>query len=76
MWPYRPVDPEFRPFEVRKHKLSAQQDCLLCGSRVVIPAPLQFSVLATLHKGHPGIVRMKGLGHSLVPTWTKLSLNG
>ena len=35
-------------------------------ARVVIPADLQQRILADLHVGHPGVVRMKSLAHSYV----------
>ncbi|XP_060092387.1 uncharacterized protein K02A2.6-like, partial [Heteronotia binoei] len=40
--------------------------CILWGSRVVIPPPLQKRVLESLHETHPGIVRMKALARSYV----------
>ncbi|XP_060108066.1 LOW QUALITY PROTEIN: uncharacterized protein K02A2.6-like, partial [Heteronotia binoei] len=40
--------------------------CLLWGSRVVVPPPLQKRVLESLHETHPGIVRMKALARSYV----------
>ena len=44
-------------------------DCILWGCRVVIPEKLQQKVLEELHRGHPGIVRMKTLarGHAWWP---------
>ena len=43
-----------------------EQDCILWGCRVVIPEKLQAKVLAELHQGHPGTVRMKVLARSHV----------
>ncbi|XP_060103361.1 uncharacterized protein LOC132577587, partial [Heteronotia binoei] len=50
-----------------QQKLFAKEEgCLLWGSRVVVPPPLQKRVLASLHETHPGIVRMKALARSYV----------
>ncbi|XP_060092539.1 uncharacterized protein K02A2.6-like, partial [Heteronotia binoei] len=48
------------------HKPAAHKGCLLWGSRVVIPPPLQRRVLESLHETHLGIVRMKALARSYV----------
>ena len=37
----------------------SEADCLLLGSRVVVPPKCQEEVLKELHMGHPGIARMK-----------------
>ncbi|XP_060094562.1 uncharacterized protein K02A2.6-like, partial [Heteronotia binoei] len=44
----------------------SEAGCILWGSRVVIPPPLQRRVLESLHETHPGIVRMKALARSYV----------
>ncbi|XP_026581555.1 uncharacterized protein LOC113454394, partial [Pseudonaja textilis] len=38
--------------------------CILWGDRVVIPETLRDRVLALLHEGHPGVVKMKALARS------------
>ena len=40
-------------------ELSVHQDCLLWGTRVLVPAKLRPQVLQALHDGHLGIVKMK-----------------
>uniref|UniRef100_A0A5S6R024 RNA-directed DNA polymerase n=1 Tax=Trichuris muris TaxID=70415 RepID=A0A5S6R024_TRIMR len=50
----------------RRDSLSVLHGCLLSGDRVVIPLSLQRPVLRQLHRGHPGIVRMKALARSHV----------
>ncbi|XP_060116324.1 uncharacterized protein K02A2.6-like, partial [Heteronotia binoei] len=57
---------EFKPYKTRREELAAHKGCLLWGSRVVIPPPLQKRVLESLHETHPGIVRMKALARSYV----------
>lgn len=47
-------------------KLSVDRDCLLFGSRVIIPSKLRDEVLEILHKNHVGIVRTKMLARSYV----------
>lgn len=59
-------DARFKPFLNCRHELSAHKDCLLWGSRVVVPELAKEGVLAMLHDAHPGIVHMKGLGRSYV----------
>ncbi|KAJ8349133.1 hypothetical protein SKAU_G00277220 [Synaphobranchus kaupii] len=65
-WPSDVADDCFKPFIVRRHELSAHKDCLLWGSRVVIPHLAREEVLAMLHDAHPGIVHMKSLARSYV----------
>ena len=48
-------------YEQRRDELSVEHDCLLWGTRVVIPVKLRPNVLELLHATHPGIVNMKSL---------------
>ncbi|RUS82334.1 hypothetical protein EGW08_009887 [Elysia chlorotica] len=59
-WPSS-IEPELRPFHIRRHKLCVQQECLLWGHRVIPPRKLQQQILQTLHQGHMGIAKMKAL---------------
>ncbi|RXN22450.1 Transposon Ty3-I Gag-Pol poly [Labeo rohita] len=65
-WPAETPDSRFRPFISRCHELSAHKNCVLWGSRVVVPSSARREVLAMLHDAHPGIVHMKGLARSYV----------
>ncbi|XP_060093621.1 uncharacterized protein K02A2.6-like, partial [Heteronotia binoei] len=65
-WPEGNMGEEFKPYKTRREELAAHKGCLLWGSRVVIPPPLQKRVLESLHETHPGIVRMKALARSYV----------
>ena len=62
-WP-RSVSPELQPFYIRRLELSIQDDCLLWGSRVVIPRPGREKILSLLHERHPGICKVKGIASS------------
>ena len=57
---------DLKPFWSRRTELSAQQGCILWGSRVVVPASLRTATLQLLHDSHPGISRMKSLGRMFV----------
>ena len=59
---------EFRTFFMKKDEISCYQDCLMWGSRLVIPPNGRNRVLEILHSAHPGIVRMKSLRHRPICT--------
>lgn len=42
------------------------QNCVVWGSRVIIPPTLRHRVLESLHNGHLGVVKMKSLARSYV----------
>ena len=65
-WPLKLNEVEMKPFFTRQNELTVQSDCLLWGSRIVIPKKLRRSVLDELHESHPGIVKMKLLSRSYV----------
>lgn len=54
------------PFVKRKDELSVDNNCLLWGTRTVIPSKLREQVARLLHDQHPGITRMKLLARSYV----------
>ena len=61
-WPPKENIPEDLTFYFNQQdEFSVEDGCLLRGSRVVIPAKYQASVLSELHLNHPGTVRMKSL---------------
>lgn len=64
-WPEK-CDVSLRPFASRKQELSIEKDCLLWGTRVVIPGVLQSKVLELIHDTHIGVARMKALARSWV----------
>lgn len=65
-WPEKNTDEEIRPYFARKTEISVVDDCLLWGSRVIVPPQGRQLILDEIHEGHPGISRMKSLGRSYV----------
>ncbi|XP_041787727.1 uncharacterized protein LOC121603058, partial [Anopheles merus] len=57
---------ELACFYHRSEALTTVRGCILFGERVVIPSKLQQRCLKQLHKGHPGIQRMKSKARSYV----------
>ena len=57
-WPEK-VNEVFKPYKVRQNELSTENECLLWGTRVIIPQTLQGDVLKLLHETHVGVARMK-----------------
>ncbi|XP_049291417.1 uncharacterized protein K02A2.6-like [Anopheles funestus] len=57
---------ELARFHHRKEGLSTVDGCILFGERLVIPEKLRARCLTQLHRGHPGIQRMKALARSYV----------
>ena len=64
-WPDQ-CDDHLKPYWCRKMELSLHDDCLLWGSRIIIPPPGREVLLGELHAGHPGISRMKTLARMFV----------
>ena len=64
-WPHEVPD-DLVPYWQKRTELTLEGDCILRGIRVVVPNKLRQQVLDELHLGHPGVVRMKGLGRSHV----------
>ena len=58
------VPEELKPFWSHRNELSAFNDCLMWGIRVVVPAYLQERVLQELHVGHPGASKMNAVARS------------
>lgn len=63
--------PELAPFYSRRDGLAVIDGCLMFNDRIVIPFCLQKRVLKQLHRGHPGIERMKTIARSHV-YWPKI----
>ena len=62
-WP-NTVPDELRPFWTRRTELTAEGDCLMWGTRVIIPSKLQSLVMEELHQSHAGIVKIKAMARS------------
>lgn len=59
-------EPEFTQFFNRREFISVSNDLVLFGDRIVIPAILRDKIIRQLHRGHPGIVKMKILARNYV----------
>ena len=64
-WPAKVPD-ELRPLWRKREEIAVEDDCVLWGTRVIVPVKLRQQVLGELHRGHPGVVRMKALARSHV----------
>lgn len=62
-WP-NTITEEYKPFRNRQNELSIYKDCLLWGSRVIMPKQARDQALHVLHAAHVGMVRMKALARS------------
>ena len=60
-WPEIIESEAIKPYFNKRSEITTEDNCLLCGIRVIIPEILRDQVLTELHTGHPGIVRMKSL---------------
>ncbi|XP_055622834.1 uncharacterized protein K02A2.6-like [Toxorhynchites rutilus septentrionalis] len=68
-WPNRASDirtPAVHPFFSRREGLQVSQDCVMFCDRVVVPERFRKRIIRQLHRGHPGIDRMKSLARSFV----------
>ncbi|XP_054259349.1 uncharacterized protein K02A2.6-like [Macrosteles quadrilineatus] len=59
-------DSELVAYFRRRDEFSVENQCVLWGSRVVVPEKLRSAVIQLLHDQHPGINRMKMLARSFV----------
>ena len=62
----------FKPYYDRRHELTVEYDCVLWGTRVIVPERLRRDVLNLLHSTHQGIVAVKALARSYI-WWPKLN---
>lgn len=59
-------DPVLNQFYNRREHLTSTNDIVMFSDRIVIPTILRENVIKELHKGHPGIDRMKNLARAHV----------
>ena len=64
-WPTKSHE-DFSPYRRWTNELTVEGDCILWGTRVVVPQKYQEKVLTELHTGHCGMSRMKALARSYV----------
>ena len=65
-WPEHCSQPELKPYWCRRTELTCFKDCIMWGTRVVVPAQGRTKLLQELHIGHPGICRMKRLARTVI----------
>ena len=60
------VTDNLRPFWQKREEIAVEGDCVMWGTRVIVPDKLRKQIIEELHKAHPGVVHMKALTHSYV----------
>lgn len=65
-WPSNITSELEKPYLHRKDNLCIDQGCILYNHRVIVPEFLRKQVLAELHEGHLGVVKMKNIARSYV----------
>ena len=64
-WPDHVPD-ELHPYWGKREEIAIEGDCVMWGTRLIIPTKLRKCVIEELHTAHPGVVRMKVLACSHV----------
>ena len=64
-WP-ESVLTELRPFFNRRIEITVEEECVLWGTRVIVPVDLQPKIMSLLHETHAGMVKMKAPARSYV----------
>ncbi|XP_055604442.1 uncharacterized protein K02A2.6-like [Uranotaenia lowii] len=59
-------DQEVQRFFDRQDSLSIVQGCIMFAERIAVPSKFRNQCLQQMHKGHPGIQRMKAIARSFV----------
>jgi hypothetical protein len=70
-WPNHCQDEEVKPYFNRRLEISIQDNCLLWGSRVIVPPQGRRKVLEELHEAHSGVAHTKAYARFYV-WWPKL----
>ncbi|XP_050502926.1 uncharacterized protein K02A2.6-like [Diabrotica virgifera virgifera] len=65
-WPSKITDPVMKPYFLKRHEMSVEENCLLVGSKVIVPTVLRNKILELIHENHTGMVRSKMLARSIV----------
>ena len=63
-WPEECNQEDLKPYYTRRHELSCEQNCILWGSRVIIPQVFREKMLKELHWEHPGTCAMKAIART------------
>ena len=69
-WPEAGTE-DLKPYHTRRNELSCEQNCILWGSRVVIPQVFRGKMLKELHWEHPGVCAMKAIARTCI-WWPKM----
>ena len=64
-------DETLKPYHNRRNELSCEQDCVIWGSRVIIPPIFRAKMLGQLHWEHPGVCGMKAIARTCM-WWPKM----
>ncbi|XP_055522952.1 uncharacterized protein K02A2.6-like [Wyeomyia smithii] len=68
-WPSKKIesaDSQILQFYQRRDAFSIVEGCIMYGERVLIPQVFRKQVLQQLHKGHPGVERMRSIARQYV----------
>ncbi|XP_062709570.1 uncharacterized protein K02A2.6-like [Aedes albopictus] len=68
-WPAQPkqiADPDVKKYFARRDGLQVVDDCIMFGDRIVVPLKFRRRIVRQLHRGHPGMDRMKSLARSYI----------
>lgn len=68
------TEPDLEHYAAKQLELSTYEGCVLWGNRVIVPQQGRGAVLAELHKGHPGITKLKSLARMYV-WWPGINAN-
>ncbi|XP_062700701.1 uncharacterized protein K02A2.6-like [Aedes albopictus] len=60
------MDPAVKKFYARRDGLQLIDNCVMFGDRIIVPQRYRKQVLKQLHRGHPGMERMKAIARSYV----------
>ena len=70
-WPEECPDESLKPYHNRRNEQSCEQDCVLWGTRVIIPPIFRAKMLRQLHWEHPGVCGMKSIARTCM-WWPKM----
>ena len=70
-WPEKCEEENLKPYYARGHELSCEQNCVLWGSRVILPQVFREKMLKELHCYYPDVCAMKAIARTCV-WWPKM----
>ncbi|XP_065075159.1 uncharacterized protein K02A2.6-like [Ochlerotatus camptorhynchus] len=60
------ADPDVKKFFARRDGLQVVDNCVMFDDRIVVPSKFRKRIVRQLHRGHPGMDRMKSLARSYI----------